>query len=129
MTSLGYERTLTRLVPKRSWAVERDTSQAWADEPILADLAPVPVEDVAVSIVIPLLNEEESLEILYKQITAALVNLNQSYEIILVDDGSTDRSYEILKSLHERDGRVQVIRFRRNFGQTAAFSAGFDLAR
>jgi len=78
------------------------------------------------SIVIPLYNEEENVELLYAQLKAALEGVGQEYEIIIVDDGSTDRSFDILKRLHEGDERLKVIRFRRNFGQTAAFSAGFD---
>jgi len=82
-----------------------------------------------ISVVVPLLNEEESIEELYQQLTAALEAMGRSYEIIVVDDGSTDRSFALLQQLHARDPRLKVIRFRRNFGQTAAFSAGFDRAQ
>ncbi|MFA5553086.1 MAG: glycosyltransferase family 2 protein [Phycisphaerae bacterium] len=78
-----------------------------------------------VSVVAPLLNEQDNIEALYKQITAALGG-KYEYEIIFVDDGSTDSSFEVLKRLSENDNRVRIIRFRRNFGQTAAMSAGFD---
>ena len=78
------------------------------------------------SIVVPLYNEEENVEPLYAQLKAALERVGQEYEIIIVDDGSTDGSFDVLKRLHEGDERLKVIRFRRNFGQTAAFSAGFD---
>ena len=78
------------------------------------------------SIVIPLYNEEENVEQLYTQLKAALEGVGREYEIIIVDDGSTDGSFDILKRLHEGDERLKVIRFRRNFGQTAAFAAGFD---
>jgi len=78
------------------------------------------------SIVIPLYNEEENVELLYEQLKATLNELGREYEIIIVDDGSTDRSFDVLKRLHEDDKRLKVIRFRRNFGQTAAFAAGFD---
>lgn len=78
------------------------------------------------SIVIPLYNEEENVEPLYEQLKAALEGAGREYEIIIVDDGSTDGSFDILKRLHEGDKRLKVIRFRRNFGQTAAFAAGFD---
>lgn len=84
---------------------------------------------VELSIVIPLFNEEENVEPLYAQLKQALEPLEQSYEIIIVDDGSTDRSFELLKCLHFQDKRLKVIRFRRNFGQTAAFAAGFDYAQ
>lgn len=86
-------------------------------------------EPVNLSIVIPLYNEEENIRPLYTQLKAALEPPNLSYELIIVDDGSTDSSFAILKELHSADRRLKVIRFRRNFGQTAAFSAGFDLAR
>ena len=78
------------------------------------------------SIVVPLYNEEENTELLYAQLKAALEEIGRDYEIIIVDDGSTDGSFDILKRLHEGDERLKVIRFRRNFGQTAAFAAGFD---
>jgi glycosyltransferase involved in cell wall biosynthesis len=84
---------------------------------------------VELSIVIPLFNEEECVELLYTQLKGALEPLGQSYEIIIVDDGSTDRSFELLKGLQDRDKRLKVIRFRRNFGQTAAFAAGFEYAQ
>ena len=78
------------------------------------------------SIVIPLYNEEENVEPLYAQLKAALEGVGREYEIIIVDDGSTDGSFDVLKRLHEDDEHLKVIRFRRNFGQTAAFAAGFD---
>ena len=89
-----------------------------------------PMNDaVELSIVIPLFNEEESVEPLYAQLQEALESLERNYEIIVVDDGSTDRSFELLKGLHAQDKRLKVIRFRRNFGQTAAFAAGFEHAQ
>lgn len=84
---------------------------------------------IDVSIVIPLLNEVESLNELYAQLKAMIDNLSKYPEVIFVDDGSTDGSYKILKEISEGDPQVRVILLRRNFGQTAAFSAGFDLAR
>jgi glycosyltransferase involved in cell wall biosynthesis len=82
-----------------------------------------------VSIVIPLYNEIESIPQLQTRLTEALAELGQPYEIIVVDDGSKDGSYEQLKAWHATDPHLKVIRFRRNFGQTAGFSAGFDAAR
>jgi hypothetical protein len=82
-----------------------------------------------VSVVIPVLDERESLEPLYSRLVAVLDGLGHSYELIFVDDGSTDGSYEVLRRLHETDRRLRVIRFSSNFGQTAAFSAGFAEAR
>lgn len=86
-------------------------------------------DDIELSIVIPLFNEEESVEPLCAQLKETLEPLEQSYEIIIVDDGSTDRSFELLRGLHAQDKRLKVIRFRRNFGQTAAFAAGFEYAQ
>ena len=82
-----------------------------------------------ISVVVPVLNEEESLPILHQRLTEALAGTGYSYEIIIVDDGSTDRSFEIMQELQARDEHLRVVRFRRNYGQTAAFSAGFDRAR
>ncbi|MCB9151280.1 MAG: glycosyltransferase family 2 protein [Caldilineaceae bacterium] len=82
-----------------------------------------------ISVVIPLYNEEESIPALHQSLTAALESYGHPYEIIIVDDGSRDRSYELLADLAQRDSRLSVIRLRRNFGQTAAFAAGFDHAR
>jgi glycosyltransferase involved in cell wall biosynthesis len=84
---------------------------------------------IAVSVVIPLLNESSNIIPLYNQLIQALESIGKKWEIIYVDDGSIDGTFEVLKKIHEDDKRVRVIQFRRNFGQTAAFSAGFDLAR
>jgi glycosyltransferase involved in cell wall biosynthesis len=86
-------------------------------------------DSVDVSIVLPILNEEENLEELHSRLTDTLSRTDLNYEIIAVDDGSTDRSFEVLKRIHEQDARLRVIKFRRNFGQTAAMSAGFNHAR
>jgi len=80
------------------------------------------------SIVIPVYNEEENIPKLYEELKAVLEKLPYDYEIIFVDDGSTDRSYEILKEISQKDKKVKVIRFRRNYGQTAAMYAGFQHA-
>ena len=81
------------------------------------------------SIVIPIHNEEPSILPLYDRLTAVLESLQKPYEIIVVDDASTDRSFDLLANLVETDQRLKVIRLRRNFGQTAALSAGFDEAQ
>jgi len=78
-----------------------------------------------VSIVLPVLNEEENVEPLYAELSAVLKKLGKSYEIIFVDDGSRDRTVELLVKLRKKDRKIKIIRFRRNFGQTAAMSAGF----
>jgi len=80
------------------------------------------------SIVVPIYNEEENIRDLHREVTAALAGSGIDYELILVDDGSADRSFTLLREAAAADGRVKVIRFRRNFGQTAAMAAGFDAA-
>jgi glycosyltransferase involved in cell wall biosynthesis len=77
------------------------------------------------SIVIPIHNEEHSILPLYDRLTSVMEQMQRPYEIIFVDDASNDRSFELLANLVETDGRLKVIRLRRNFGQTAALSAGF----
>ena len=84
---------------------------------------------VALSVVIPVLNEAQNLDALHREFTTALESTRQSYEIIVVDDGSTDASFDVLRRLHQQDPRLRVIRFRRNYGQTAAFAAGIAAAR
>ena len=81
------------------------------------------------SIVIPILNEEPSILPLYDRLTAVLDRLQRPYEVLFVDDASSDRSFELLANLVETDGHLTVIRLRRNFGQTAALSAGFHEAQ
>ncbi len=81
------------------------------------------------SVIIPVFNEEENLEPLYREITRVLETLGLAFEIIFVDDGSRDSSFAVLKRIQEKDKAVKIIRLRRNFGQTAALSAGFDYAR
>jgi len=81
-----------------------------------------------VSVVVPLLNEQDNIGPLYQQITQTLTD-KYDYEIIFVDDGSTDNSLIILTQLQKADTAVRVIRFRKNFGQTAALSAGFTHAQ
>jgi len=83
---------------------------------------------VDLSIVVPIYNEEDNIPILHARITEALVPSGLSYELILVDDGSSDNSYAALKLAAAGDPRVKVVKLRRNFGQTAAMAAGFDLA-
>jgi glycosyltransferase involved in cell wall biosynthesis len=81
-----------------------------------------------VSIVVPLYNEEESVGALHREISAAAAGLGIDYEVLYVDDGSRDRTAERLRALADADPRVRVIRFRKNYGQTAAIQAGFDQA-
>jgi glycosyltransferase involved in cell wall biosynthesis len=81
------------------------------------------------SVVIPIHNEEPSILPLYDRLTSVLEGMQKPFEIIFVDDASTDRSFDLLANLVETDPRLKVIRLRRNFGQTAALSAGFDEAQ
>ncbi len=81
------------------------------------------------SLVVPIYNEEENIPLLYDEIREVLEKTSFSYELICIDDGSSDRSVAVLEQLSQKDDRVVVIELRRNFGQTAAMSAGFDHAR
>ena len=81
-----------------------------------------------ISIVIPVYNEEENIEKLYEELKEVLENLKLDYEIIFVNDGSTDRTPQILDELAKRDPKVKVVHFRKNYGQTAAMYAGFQYA-
>src|SRR5271163_4228216 len=81
------------------------------------------------SVVVPIHNEEPSILPLYDRLTAVMERLRRPYEILFVDDASTDPSFDLLANLVETDHRLKVIRLRRNFGQTAALSAGFDEAQ
>lgn len=82
-----------------------------------------------ISVVIPVYNEEEILPRLYERVTEAMTSFGRSYEFILVDDGSSDGSFSVLRSLREKDKRVRVLQLVRNFGQTAAVYAGFRIVR
>ena len=77
-----------------------------------------------ISIIIPAYNEEGNVVIIYEQISSVMNQLNKSYEIIFIDDGSTDKTFENLKRIKEKDAIVKIIKFRKNFGQTAALDAG-----
>jgi glycosyltransferase involved in cell wall biosynthesis len=92
----------------------------------------VPIKDNpnprTVSIILPVFNEEESLPVLHKQIVAVMNDLTYDYEIIYVDDGSADRSAEVIAGLVQQDGVAKGVKLRRNFGQSAATAAGIDQA-
>ena len=82
-----------------------------------------------ISIVVPLYNEVESLRELHGQIRSALGRMGVRYEIIFIDDGSTDRSFYLLRDMKRQDRHMKIIRFRRNYGKSAALSVGFDKAQ
>ena len=81
-----------------------------------------------ISVVIPAYNEEENIPVLYERLKGVLDSIGEDYEIVFVDDGSYDRTPEVLKEIAEKDKKVKVIRFKRNYGQTAAMYAGFEYA-
>ena len=81
------------------------------------------------SVVLPIYNEEQVIPEMYRRMTTVLENMGEPYELVLVNDGSRDRSYELLHELHVRDSRVRVINFARNFGHQVAITAGMDYAR
>ena len=85
--------------------------------------------DLELSVVIPLYNEEENVQPLYDELNGVLQKLGKTYEVLLVDDGSSDGTFTKLKAIAAADPHVVVVRFRRNFGQTAALSAGIERAR
>ena len=85
--------------------------------------------ELELSIVIPIYNEEGNIDKLHSELTEALVATGRNYEVIAINDGSADSSYDLLNAVQSRDPRWHVIHFRRNFGQTAAMAAGFDAAR
>ncbi len=94
-----------------------------------APIPPVVASGVELSFVVPFLDERESLETLYGEIVENCEALGKSFEIIFVDDGSRDGGEQVIRSLIARDPRISLIRFRRNFGKSAALSAGFGTAR
>lgn len=92
-------------------------------------MRPMDTPKCYLSVVVPLLNEQESLPKFYEKLSGVLDAYDKPGEMLFIDDGSTDESFEILRGFHRDDPRVRVIRFRKNFGQTAAMSAGFRHAR
>jgi glycosyltransferase involved in cell wall biosynthesis len=81
---------------------------------------------MSISVVVPICNEFENIPLLYQQLAAVLPSLNRTWELVFVDDGSTDGSTQRLKEIATRDQRVKVVCFRRNYGQTAAMQAGIQ---
>jgi glycosyltransferase involved in cell wall biosynthesis len=81
------------------------------------------------SIVVPFFNEQENIPPLYMKLTEVMDAIGEPYELVFVDDGSKDNTFKVLSDIYEHDRRVNVVRLRRNFGQTSALKAGFDFAR
>ncbi|HSC46367.1 MAG TPA: glycosyltransferase family 2 protein, partial [Candidatus Acidoferrum sp.] len=81
------------------------------------------------SIVVPFFNEQENIPALYMKLTEVMDAIGETYELVFVDDGSRDSTFHVLSEIYEHDRRVNLIRLRRNFGQTPALKAGFDFAR
>src|SRR5437762_8160199 len=85
--------------------------------------------EIRYSIVVPFFNEQENIPPLYMKLTEVMDSIGEPYELVFVDDGSRDNSFRVLSEIYEHDRRVNLIRLRRNFGQTSALKAGFDFAR
>ena len=81
------------------------------------------------SLVVPFFNEQENIPTLYMKLTEVMDAIGEPYEMVFVDDGSKDNTYKVLSEIYEHDRRVNVVRLRRNFGQTPALKAAFDFAR
>jgi glycosyltransferase involved in cell wall biosynthesis len=88
-----------------------------------------PDSTIRYSIVVPFFNEQENIAPLYMKLTEVMDSVGEPYELVFIDDGSRDNSYKVLSEIYEHDRRVNLVRLRRNFGQTAALKAGFDFAR
>lgn len=92
-------------------------------------LEEITAPELELSIVVPIYNEAGNIERLQRELREALERIGRDYEVVAINDGSTDRSYDLLNAAQARDPRWQIIHFRRNFGQTAAMAAGFKAAR
>ncbi len=86
-------------------------------------------DQIDISVIAPLFNEQDNIELLYKSIKDVLVSLDISHEIVLVDDGSSDNTYLKAKQLAENDKHLRIVKFRKNYGQTAAMAAGIEFAQ
>lgn len=109
------------------------TAEQLESDPVAIDVLALehvtPPGEPYISVVIPVLNEAESIPVLHDEIHAVLKPLGKRFEIIYIDDGSTDKTPGVLRNLCNSDPETQVIQFRKNFGKSAALSAGFDVAR
>jgi glycosyltransferase involved in cell wall biosynthesis len=87
------------------------------------------VSSIRYSIVVPFYNEQANIVPLYAKLTEVMRELGERYELVFVDDGSRDNTFAVLSDIYEHDPCVNLVRLRRNFGQTAGLAAGFDFAR
>jgi len=125
------DRLATQGVRDRISPIMCPTEAEITESSLHSDSPPGSIESnqVDLSLVIPVFNEEDNLSSLVQEIARALDKQPFSYEVLFIDDGSSDGSYELIKKLHREYPHVGAVKFRRNFGQTAAFAAGFDNAR
>ena len=86
-------------------------------------------KNIEYSVIVPVFDEAESLGELYDKLKQVFLNLEKSYEIIFIDDGSRDSSFQVMKDLHLQDRRIKAVRLRRNYGKSAALQAGFNIAK
>lgn len=119
---------MNRTVPDQH-IIQFSRFQITADTQSTPDRSPSEIGQVQVSIIVPVHNEVENLPLLHQQVCAALDPHGDSFELILVDDGSTDGSANVMRELCQQDRRVKSVFLRRNFGQTAAMQAGIDHAQ
>ncbi len=82
-----------------------------------------------ISVIIPLLNEEENITLLYEELKEVMMGIDNDHELLFIDDGSKDNTLNILRQIQEKDDKIVLVSFRKNFGQTAAMAAGFDYAK
>lgn len=87
------------------------------------------MQEPEISFVIPVYNEQENVLPLYKEISDVMKSIKRSYEVVFVDDGSSDRTLQLIRSLREKDGRVRFLAFRKNFGKSRALAEGFPFTR
>jgi len=80
-------------------------------------------------VIVPFYNEEENIKPLHEQLSTVLTDLNRQYEILFVDDGSTDNTFKNMQKVREKNNNLKIIKLRKNFGQSAALKAGFDHAK
>ncbi len=112
--------------PSKSPPIDMSPSSAWSEEVLRSHRLAKMLAKPELSLVIPVYNEEENIDLLYEKLLFALSELGRAWEVVFIDDGSSDHSFEHLEKLALQDDRIKVVRFVRNFGQTAALAAGID---